>query len=184
MAVDRATQVGAGITFSSIINESECAGRTHRIGVAKTALFALAVADIYDPFKRSLVMSHVRSTGNVSTELRLIRLFRRFSMTGWRRGQRLLGRPDFVFPKNRLVVFVDGCFWHGCPRAMHGPAPKTRAEWWATKIAKTRMRDKRVTRSLRKDGWRVIRVRECQLARNEDRIARRLQLALRKRGLQ
>jgi len=80
------------------------------------------MADIYDREKRSEVMSRVRGSGNRSTELRLIAIFRKHSITGWRRNQRLPGLPDFVFPKQRLAVFVDGCFWHGCP--LHGSVPR------------------------------------------------------------
>ena len=103
--------------------------------------------DIFTQAKRSDVMSRIRSRGNRATELALVRVFREQGITGWRRqakvtverrrsrveGQprsgprhssldpRLSVRPDFVFPKLRLAVFVDGCFWHG--RLRHSSMP-------------------------------------------------------------
>lgn len=79
-------------------------------------------------------MSRVRSRGNAATEGRLIRLFRRYGITGWRRGYRLFGTPDFVFPKLRLALFVDGCFWHCCPQ--HSTHPAGNATFWAAKLAR------------------------------------------------
>ena len=70
-------------------------------------------------------------------------------------------RPDFVFRAARLAVFVDGCFWHGCPR--HGTRPKGNAAFWRRKFAANRARDRRVNRALRRAGWRVLRIWEHTL---------------------
>ncbi|MDD5199833.1 MAG: very short patch repair endonuclease [Terrimicrobiaceae bacterium] len=135
--------------------------------------------DVFSPEKRSAVMALVRGKGNKDTELRLIALFRAHGITGWRRNHKLPGKPDFVFRTQRIAVFVDGCFWHGCPKPKHAPLPKTRAEWWATKLARNKARDREVNRLLRKAGWRVIRVWECELTRaNAPRAVRRIQKAL------
>ena len=67
-------------------------------------------------------------------------------------------RGDLVFKKHKLVVFVDGCFWHGCP--WHYRTPKTRSEWWDAKIEKNKKRDVIKTRKLRRLGWKVVRVWE------------------------
>ncbi|MCE9609566.1 MAG: very short patch repair endonuclease [Chthoniobacter sp.] len=133
--------------------------------------------DIFTKAKRSEVMARIRSRGNRDTELRLIALMREHGITGWRRNARVFGKPDFVFRAARLAVFVDGCFWHGCPR--HATKPATRAEWWAAKLARNAQRDRDVTRTLRKAGWRVLRIWECALtrtrrARTAARIARAL----------
>jgi DNA mismatch endonuclease (patch repair protein) len=131
------------------------------------------MADIFTKKKRSAVMSAIRSRDNTSTELRLIAIFRNHGITGWRRGSKLTGRPDFVFPKLKLAVFVDGCFWHGCPR--HAVRPKTNAAFWRAKITGNRTRDRRVNRLLRAQGWTVLRVWEHALARkNEGRLLARL----------
>jgi DNA mismatch endonuclease (patch repair protein) len=102
-----------------------------------------------------------------------------------KRTVRFAVRPDFVFPKlthstgsglgtnGRVAVFVDGCFWHGCP--IHGTKPKQNAAFWRRKIAANRARDRLVTRTLRAMGWRVLRVWEHELARkNERRLLKRL----------
>lgn len=124
-------------------------------------------------------MARIRGSGNKDTELRMMALFREYGITGWRRKQKLFGKPDFVFRKERVAVFVDGCFWHGCPKPKHAPLPKNRAEWWAAKLQRNRDRDGLVTRTLRRAGWRVVRVWECDLARKHGpRVARRVQRAL------
>ena len=128
--------------------------------------------DIFTPRKRSAVMATIRSRGNKGTELRLIRIFRAHGITGWRRGSKLPGKPDFVFPKLRLAVFVDGCFWHCCPR--HATWPKTRAVFWRKKILRNKTRDREVNMLLRSKGWTIIRVWEHELAKkNLSRLLRR-----------
>lgn len=120
-------------------------------------------------------MSAIKSTGNASTELRLATLLRRNGLSGWRRHRDVFGRPDFVWPQLRAAVFVDGCFWHGCPRCYQ--APRGNAEYWSAKIARNRRRDRAVSRALRKAGWKVIRVWECRVEAHESvsRIARALE---------
>ena len=70
-------------------------------------------------------------------------------------------RPDFVFRKERVSVFVDGCFWHGCP--IHGTRPKGNRAFWRKKITANQTRDRRVHRTLRKAGWKVLRIWEHSL---------------------
>mgnify|MGYP006277543925 FL=1 len=142
--------------------------------------------DVFTRAKRSEVMSRISSRGNERTELALARVFRAEGITGWRRqvpiriaergtrkstsprpspqsgeGEVFRVRPDFVFPKRRVAVFVDGCFWHGCPR--HGTQPKGNAAFWRRKFAANIARDRRVNRALRKAGWRVLRIWEHDL---------------------
>jgi DNA mismatch endonuclease, patch repair protein len=131
------------------------------------------MTDILTPAKRSALMAKVKAWGNASTELRLAAVFRALGITGWRRKADLVGKPDFVFPKLRLAVFVDGCFWHGCP--IHATKPKQNAKFWREKIERNKARDRFVTRTLRARGWRVIRIWEHELAqRNARRLATRL----------
>ena len=135
------------------------------------------MTDIVSKRKRSEVMAAVRSQGNRATELRLIWLFRRHGIIGWRRKQKLVGKPDFVFHHERVAVFVDGCFWHGCPH--HCRKPKGNPGYWRSKIAGNQARDALVTRTLRRAGWRVLRVWEHELAReNQARLLRRLSASL------
>jgi len=106
-------------------------------------------------------MASVRGRGNASTELKTMKLLRENKITGWRRHLPIAGTPDFAFPKARVALFVDGCFWHGCPRCYR--APQSSKAYWRAKIERNKRRDLRVSRQLRKAGWKVMRVRECQL---------------------
>ncbi|HQL96452.1 MAG TPA: very short patch repair endonuclease [Candidatus Hydrogenedentes bacterium] len=137
------------------------------------------MTDVFTKEKRSEVMSRIRSRGNVRTELRLIEIMRGAGITGWRRGQPVLGRPDFVFRRERVAVFVDGCFWHGCPKCYR--RPKSNRKFWDAKAARNRARDAEVTRALRRAGWTVVRIWEHAL-RHPGRIVWRLGRALGGRG--
>lgn len=101
-------------------------------------------------------MAAIRGRGNKDTELRLVTILRGSGITGWRRHQSLPGRPDFIFRRQRLAVFVDGCFWHGC--RWHCRMPVGNGEYWQRKIARNITRDRRVNQLLRSQGWRVLRI--------------------------
>ena len=120
-------------------------------------------------------MAAIRSRGNKDTELKLAMIFRAAGITGWRRNQVLPGRPDFVFRRERLAVFVDGCFWHGCPK--HGRKPGSNRNYWLPKLRRNQERDKAVKRTLSKAGWTVLRLWEHDLA-NETRVIGRITKAL------
>jgi len=129
--------------------------------------------DVFTKAKRSEVMSRIRGRGNKDTELALEMLMRRHRISGWRRNRPVFGKPDFFFLKLKLAVFVDGCFWHGCPK--HATKPKNNRAFWRRKLAANKARDSLVTRTLRRSGWRVLRVWEHELARkNQARLIRRL----------
>jgi len=131
--------------------------------------------DIFSVDQRSKIMSGIRSSRNASTELRLIRIMRRHKITGWRRNIRLPGKPDFVFLQKRIVVFVDGDFWHGNPRRFR--MPTTNQRYWRAKITGNKERDRRVSNALRRSGWFVIRMWESQL-HDETKVVRRLHAKL------
>ena len=126
---------------------------------------------------RSQLMARIAGRGNKSTELHFAKLLRGSGLKGWRRHQRLPGRPDFMWKKQKVVVFLDGCFWHGhdCGRNL---APKTNKQIWREKIFRNKSRDRRVRRSLKKMGWAVVGLWECDLHRNPARCLNRLRLAL------
>jgi DNA mismatch endonuclease (patch repair protein) len=123
-------------------------------------------------------MAKVRSKGNRSTEAAVIALFRGASITGWRRHPKgLLGNPDFFFPGARIIVFVDGCFWHACPVCKRN-SPQTRADFWQQKIDGNRRRDNRTRRKLRQQGYSVFRIWEHDLKGNPIRCIRKIAAAL------
>ncbi len=110
-------------------------------------------------------MRAVKSKGNKSTELRLIQVFKERGIKGWRRNYKIVGKPDFVFPKFRIAVFVDGCFWHG--HNCRNTKPSSNTEYWQKKIQRNIVRDGEVTKQLTQKGWQVIRIWECELKKSE-----------------
>lgn len=132
------------------------------------------MADTFSVEKRSEIMRKVKSSRNKSTELKLIQFFKENGIGGWRRNLKLYGKPDFVFPKQRLAIFVDGCFWHG--HDCRNTKPKANADYWETKINRNKNRDVQVTESLTNKNWTVIRIWECEL-KNLSRLKDKLQVA-------
>ena len=106
-------------------------------------------------------MAKVKSTGNRSTELKAEAALVAAGIDGWERHPALPGKPDFYFPEHRLAVFIDGCFWHGCPK--HVRYPQAHAGYWLSKIDRNRKRDNRIRRQLRSQGFHVMRVWEHDL---------------------
>ncbi len=137
------------------------------------------MADVFTKEKRSEVMSRIRGKGNKGTELAMIRILRDHHISGWRRNQEVLGKPDFVFQKQRVAMFVDGCFWHLCP--IHSNMPKNNSEFWKQKLQGNKNRDGYVSKMLKRDQWLVIRVWEHELS-NPEQVARRILKALQTRG--
>jgi len=94
---------------------------------------------------------------------------------------KIIGKPDFVFVREKVAVFVDGCFWHGCPA--HYNAPKTRSDFWEAKLHKNRLRDEMVTKELQDSGWLVLRYWEHDIktaTQREERV-REIQAAIQAR---
>jgi DNA mismatch endonuclease (patch repair protein) len=107
----------------------------------------------------------------------MISLLRENKITGWRRKSKLMGKPDFIFPREKIAIFVDGCFWHGHHSLCR--LPKTNRAYWSAKIARNKKRDLEVSRSLKKMGWTVIRIWENELKRsNAPTVQRRIQRTL------
>ena len=121
-------------------------------------------------------MSRVKDRNNQSTELRFIELLRSASKHGWRRRYTAIGKPDFAFVDKRVAVFLDGCFWHSCPKNCK-PAPRQN-DFWAAKLAANRRRDREVTSLLKANGWTVIRIWEHSLLRNPASVIRRVRAAI------
>lgn len=122
---------------------------------------------------RSELMSRIRSRGNATTEIPMLRLLRDAGLNGWRRHLPLPGKPDFGWPRERVAVFVHGCFWHGhdCGRNLR---PKSNGAEWCAKIARNKVRDVRSVRLLRRLGWSVITIWECDIRKSSDRCIGRI----------
>lgn len=125
--------------------------------------------DIYSAEKRSAVMAAIRGKGNRSTELHMAALLRSKSISGWKLHDRKLpGRPDFLFASRKLVVFVDGCFWHACGRCFR--LPKKNRSFWRKKIGLNIKRDRNIDRQLRKLGFKVVRFWEHEIEKRGSRV--------------
>jgi len=91
----------------------------------------------------------------------------------------LPGAPDIVFPRARVAVFIDGCFWHGCPD--HGAKPKTNEAFWAAKIAANKKRDRVADLELQSSGWTVVRIWEHEVKRNLQKVTKMVQRTVKSR---
>jgi DNA mismatch endonuclease, patch repair protein len=116
-----------------------------------------------------------KSTG---PELRLQRLLQIARIKGYRvNAQDLPGRPDLVFPTEKVAIFVNGCFWHRCP--FHGRSlPRANRDYWRLKFQLNRERDRRKERALKEAHWRVVTIWECELSRNPNLSIKRVRAAL------
>jgi DNA mismatch endonuclease (patch repair protein) len=131
------------------------------------------------PAVRSRTMSAIRGKHNLSTELRLRMAFIREGIKGWKlHVKKLPGNPDFFFKKEKIAVFVDGCYWHGCPKCGH--IPKTRSRFWAAKIKRNQQRDRKKRMELKKMGIAPMRIWEHELkeAAGLDRAVTKIKSAI------
>lgn len=127
--------------------------------------------DFIDP-ARSALMARVRQRH--SKPERAVRQILRALRIPFRLHQRSLpGTPDIVVPSRNWAIFVHGCFWHRHPSCVKATTPKTRVAFWTDKFAKNVTRDARKARALRKLGWHVMTVWECQ-CRDSEKLKRRL----------
>ena len=137
--------------------------------------------DIFSPEKRSEIMRRVRSDDTRPEQILRKALFSR----GWRyrkNVKKLYGKPDIVFAKAKVVVFVHGCFWHqheGCKAA---DRPKSRQDYWQKKLERNSARDLETQEKLKREGWRVIVIWECELRRDLDAMVERVEEELKKQG--
>ncbi|SFC18724.1 T/G mismatch-specific endonuclease [Microbulbifer thermotolerans] len=132
------------------------------------------MSDVLSPEQRKFCMSRI-SGRNTQPELALRK---GLWVIGYRYRLRtqLPGNPDIVFPKKKVAVFVDGCFWHKCPK--HFVIPKTRTNFWMDKINKNCERDKRVTKELKQSGWKVLRIWEHEIKENLSACVERVEALL------
>ena len=117
---------------------------------------------MFDPKKRSEIMAKVHSA-NTAPEIRVRKLLHSMGYRFRLHRRDLPGNPDIVLPKYKTVIFVHGCFWHGCPTCRHASIrPVTNAEYWERKLNRTLERDKNNVAALEHMGWRVVIVWECE----------------------
>lgn len=118
--------------------------------------------DVLTPSQRTLCMSRIRGK-DTRPEIALRTALWSLGLR-YRLHYPIPGRPDVVFPRQRLAVFVDGCFWHGCPK--HSTKPKTNSAFWMDKLEKNVARDRRNEHDLVEQGWTFVQFWEHQLDQN------------------
>lgn len=131
------------------------------------------MTDTLSKRERSQRMSLVRAK-NTKPEMIVRRLVHSLGYRYRLHDRRMPGIPDLVFPSRHAVIFVHGCFWHR--HANCGRMPKSRLDYWLPKLERNKARDVANIKALRRDGWRVLVVWECQLS--DQNLARRLKAFL------
>ena len=134
------------------------------------------MADTLTPSQRSEMMSRIRGR-DTKPELQVRSILHRMGYRFTLDNRDMPGSPDIVLPRYDVAIFVHGCFWHRHARCRYASTPKTRRSFWNAKFQANKARDRRVTAALRRDGWRVWTVWECQL-RTPEKVASRLERML------
>lgn len=132
------------------------------------------MADTITPERRSEIMSHIRSK-DTSIELMVRRYL--FAL-GYRyrvNYKALPGKPDIVFTKKKIAIFIHGCYWHGhdCG-SRYAHSSKSNKAYWGPKIQRTQERDQKYIAELKSDGWQVIVLWECQIKSTPEKTLSRL----------
>lgn len=134
------------------------------------------MTDVFTKSKRSEVMSRIRSR-DTGPERAVRSMLHKMGYRFRLHGAKLPGKPDIVLPRYHTVIFVHGCFWHRHKECRFCYTPKSRVEFWLDKFEANIRRDREVNKLLRKLGWSVLTVWECEL-RSPDRLSMRLDNAL------
>lgn len=129
------------------------------------------MVDVHTKDQRSYNMSMIRGK-DTKPEIRLRQYLFSGGLRGYRLHYKLIGKPDIVFTRKKVAVFIDGCFWHKCPKCFKGP--KTNKKFWTEKIESNIRRDKKVNRELKKQEWHVVRIWEHELKKDLDRVYRKI----------
>jgi len=133
--------------------------------------------DIWTKEKRSLVMSKIR--GRNTKPERIVRSH--LTDMGFRyrlNVKDLPGKPDIVLRRYGVIVFIHGCFWHMCPHCREGRIPTSRSTYWEGKLLKNKSRDRKNIRKLQRDGWKVLKLWECEIEGKLNKVIEKLIRAL------
>jgi len=124
------------------------------------------MADVHDPEVRSYNMSQIKGK-DTKPEL-IVRQYLHSRGFRYRLHHKdLPGKPDIVLKRHRTLILIHGCFWHGHENCKYFVVPKSRSRWWLAKIMKTRDKDKTDLLTLRKEGWKIITIWECELKKDK-----------------
>lgn len=129
------------------------------------------MTDVLTPKQRTYNMSRIRGK-NTAPEIKLRKMLFATGVRGYRIHYALPGKPDIVFVKKKIAIFIDGCFWHKCPVCFQ--EPETRKDFWMKKIQSNIDRDKKVNEQLKKDGWIVIRIWEHDIKKEPQEAIKKI----------
>jgi DNA mismatch endonuclease (patch repair protein) len=129
------------------------------------------MTDVLTQEQRKLNMSRIRAK-NTGPEVKLRKLLFAEGVRGYRIHFNLPGKPDIVFTKKKIVIFIDGCFWHKCPVCFQ--EPETRKEFWMKKINSNVERDEKIDNQLLKQGWIVIRIWEHEIKKEPENAVKKI----------
>lgn len=134
--------------------------------------------DNLSPEIRRKNMQNIRST-NTKIEILIRRELFKIGLRFRKNVSKIEGKPDIVFPKQKVAVFLDSCFWHSCP--YHSNIPDTNKPYWINKLKRNKKRDKEVNKKLKKDGWKVLRFWEHSIKKNIKGVVEKIELAVKSR---
>lgn len=129
------------------------------------------MTDVLTREQRTFNMSKIRGK-NTGPEIKLRKLLWSQGIRGYRIHYNLPGKPDIVFTKKKIAIFIDGCFWHKCPVCFQ--VPETRKEFWIKKIYSNVERDKKVNKQLKAEGWTVMRFWEHDIRKKPDNVIKKI----------
>lgn len=135
------------------------------------------MTDVLTPDQRKLNMSRIRAK-NTGPEAKIRKMLSAKGIRGYRLHYKLSGKPDIVFTKKKIAIFIDGCFWHKCP--VDFQEPETRKEFWMKKIQSNVDRDKKVNKQLKAEGWIVLRFWEHEVRKNPENVVKKIAETLEK----
>lgn len=127
--------------------------------------------DVLTKQQRSFCMSRIRSQ-NTKPELIIERELKKRKIYFAKNAKSIFGKPDFVFRRKKIVIFIDSDFWHGHPERF--VLPKSNSEYWQNKISRNILRDKLVNKTLKKSGWKVLRFWEIDIKKDLNKVIRKI----------
>src|SRR5512136_593279 len=129
------------------------------------------MSDVLTQEQRKFNMSKIKGK-NTGPEVKLRKLLSAAGIRGYRIHYKLKGKPDIVFTKKKIAIFIDGCFWHKCPECFQ--EPETRKEFWMKKIGSNVEQDMKNTRKLQDDGWTVLRFWEHEIRKTPENAVEKI----------
>ena len=139
------------------------------------------MVDKFSKETRSRIMSKIRAT-NTKPEIKIRKILYKSGHKGYRLNyKKAPGKPDICYVGKKVAIFIDGCFWHGCPKCYKKPA--SNKKYWDEKIKTNKKRDRKVNSALKKGNWTILRFWECEVNKETENIFTKLEKVLKDKCL-